>query len=197
MQETRKPLVHPSYIVMTLVLAGVSALFLGFSASYLYNRFTVGLEPIAVPILFYVNTLILIGSSYTLIQAKKSYLADNTENYKTYLWITMGLTILFLVAQIVAWNQMLAQNISLTSGNMAAYLYLISAIHLAHVIAGIPFLGYFIYNAIKKMVSPVSVLVYFSDEDKKRGLDLLTLYWHFLDGLWIYLVLFFLVNYLF
>jgi len=80
---------------------------------------------------------------------------------------------------------------------MAAYLYLISAIHLAHVIAGIPFLGYFIYNAIKKMVSPVSVLVYFSDEDKKRGLDLLTLYWHFLDGLWIYLVLFFLVNYLF
>jgi len=85
MQETRKPLVHPSYIVMTLVLAGVSALFLGFSASYLYNRFTVGLEPIAVPILFYVNTLILIGSSYTLIQAKKSYLADNTENYKTYL----------------------------------------------------------------------------------------------------------------
>jgi len=182
---------------MTLVLVGVSALFLGFSASYLYNRFTVGLIPIALPWLFYFNTLILIGSSVTLIQAKKQYLIDDTKKYKLYLWITLGLTVLFLIAQIIAWNQMLAQNISLTSGNMAAYLYLISAIHLAHVIAGIPFLGYHIYVAIKRMVSPVSVLVYFSDEDKKRGLDLLTLYWHFLDGLWIYLVLFFLINYLF
>ena len=47
------------------------------------------------------------------------------------------------------------------------------------------------------MKEPVSVLVYFSDPEKRLKLRLLTIYWHFLDGLWIYLVLFFWVNYLF
>ncbi len=197
MSQSRQPIIHPSYIIMVLVLAGITTLFLGFSGAYLYNRFTVGLTPIHLPWLFYLNTFILLASSWTLIQAKKQYLIDDTEKYKLFLIITLGLTILFLLAQVVAWYQLFAQNISLTSGNMAAYMYLISGLHLAHVIAGIPFLSYFIYIAIKKMKSPVSVLVYFSDPDKKRNLDLLTWYWHFLDGLWIYLVLFFLINYLF
>lgn len=197
MKEARQPIVHPSYIIMVLVLAGVTALFLGFTGSYLYSRFTADLTPIHLPWLFYFNTLILLGSSFTLIQAKKQYLIDDTDKYKLYLVITLGLTVLFLIAQVAAWYQLLDQNIGLTSGNMASYMYLISGLHLAHVVAGIPFLCYFIYIAVKKMKSPVSVLVYFSDPDKKRNLDLLTLYWHFLDGLWIYLVLFFLINYLF
>jgi len=61
---------------------------------------------------------------------------------------------------------------------------------------GIPFLAWFYWMAKKKMVEPVSVLVYFSDPEKKLRLRLLTIYWHFLDGLWIYLVLFFWINYL-
>lgn len=197
MKPKQQYFVHPSYIILFLVLAGVTALFLGFSASYLYNRIQSDLTPIHLPWLFYVNTLLLIGSSYTLVQAKQAYLFDNTERYRLMLNITMVLTIIFLGAQLVAWYQLFSENISLQSGNMAAYMYLISGLHFAHVIAGIPFLGYFIYIAYKKMISPVTVLVYFSDPDRKRSLQLLTIYWHFLDGLWLYLVLFFLINYLF
>lgn len=197
MTQGRKYFIHPSYIIMTLVLTGITALFFGFSASYLYNRFTSDLQPIYLPSMFYFNTILLLCSSAVLVYAKKQYLADDTHKYKLALVVTMVLTILFLIAQIVAWNQLLSNNIGLTSGNMASYMYVISGLHFAHVIAGIPFLGYFIFIAIRKMKSPVSVLVYFSDPDKKRRLDLLTLYWHFLDGLWIYLVLFFLLNYIF
>jgi cytochrome c oxidase subunit 3 len=52
----------------------------------------------------------------------------------------------------------------------------------------------FAITAYKRMKEPVSVLIYFSDPAKKRKLNLLTTYWHFLDALWIYLVLFFLIN---
>ena len=45
------------------------------------------------------------------------------------------------------------------------------------------------------MKEPVTVLVYFSDPEKRLRLRLLTIYWHFLDGLWIFLVLFLLANY--
>lgn len=180
---------------MTLVLAGITVLFLGFSGAYLYSRFQAALIPIKLPSLFYFNSLILVASSFALMKAKAYYIHDQTEKYRLALMVTMGLTVLFLIAQIVAWMQLFNNNVFLTTGNMEAYMYVISGLHFAHVIAGIPFLGWFIIESIRKMKSPVSVLIYFSDPDKKRRLDLLTLYWHYLDALWIYLVLFFLVNY--
>jgi len=196
MTKERNFLIHPSYIVMFLVLAGVTALFLGFSAAYFYTRVDAGTPPIKLPPLFYFNTLILIGSSYTLHWAKKSYLADHTEHYKIALIVTLLLTFGFLAAQIFAWKQLMASNVFVNYNNMASYMYLISGVHFAHVVAGIPFLIIFIVNAVRKMKSPVSVLIYFSDLAKQRRLNLFNIYWHFLDGLWIYLVIFFLVNWL-
>ena len=196
MTNERNFLIHPSYILMFLLLAGISSLFLGFSGAYLYNRIQQGIPPVKLPPLFYFNTLILICSSLMLRWAKKSYLADNTKNYKTALFITLFLTIGFLISQIFAWGQLRSSDIFIDYNNMASYMYLISGLHFIHVIAGIPFLTMFVINAVTKMKTPVSVLIYFSDIKKKRRLGLFNIYWHFLDGLWIYLVLFFLINYL-
>ena len=192
--DERNYLIHPQYLAMGLLLMGISALFLGFSAAYLYNRVQSGLEPIQLPILFVFNALILVGSSLTLNYARTYYKEDKTLKYQQALAVTLFLTILFLGSQIVAWMQMYDRGIFVNNDNMTSYLYIISIVHFAHVIAGIPFLGIFLYKSLKLMKEPVSVLVYFSDPYKKRHLNLLTMYWHFLDFLWIYLVLFFLVN---
>ena len=196
MTKERNFLIHPSYIVMFLILAGITTLFLGFSAAYLYNRVQQNILPIKLPSLFYWNSLILIGSSVSMIYAKRCYKNDQTNSYKVSLIITAILTISFLIAQIYAWFQLQNQEIFINYSNMASYLYVISGLHFVHVIGGIPFLAGFIMVAFNKMKSPVSVLIYFSDQSKKRKLDLLNIYWHFLDALWIYLVLFFLINYL-
>lgn len=192
----RKHIIHPYYIIMTLILAGITALFLGFSASYLYSRIQEGAPAVQLPQLFYWNTILLVGCSGLLMMSKKAYETDQTERYQVILGLTVVVTILFLVMQVIAWKQMYDMNITIDGSNMGSYLYVISALHFAHVVAGIPFLIVFLITSIKRMKEPVSVLVYFSDPDKKRKLDLLTLYWHFLDALWIYLVLFFWVNYL-
>lgn len=196
MTEERDYLIHPHFILMILLLAGISSLFLGFSAAYLYNRFQQSIPPVELPSLFYFNTLLLLSSSLTLWRAKNAYRNDQTERYKWMLGITLILTVLFLVSQIFAWLQMQSQDIFINYSNMASYLYAISALHFIHVIVGIPFLVLFLTTAIRKMKTPVSVLIYFSDLDKRRKLNLLNIYWHFLDGLWIYLVLFFMINYL-
>jgi cytochrome c oxidase subunit 3 len=194
MVEERNYLIHPSYIAMTLLLAGVTALFLGFTAAYIYTRVQNNLEPFDLPLLFVGNTSILIAASYVLKRAMDYYRSDQTEKYQRSLGITLALTVVFLFAQIIAWQQLHNEGVFVNHSNMASYLYLISIIHFAHVVAGIPFLAIFLYKSIKKMKEPVSVLVYFSDPDKRRRLKLLTIYWHFLDILWVYLVLFFLVN---
>ena len=98
--------------------------------------------------------------------------------------------------RVPGWSQLFANQVYIHSDNSAGYLYVISGLHIAHVIAGLPFLAAFFWTARKRMKEPVSVLVYFSDPEKRLKLRLLTIYWHFLDGLWIYLVVFFFINYL-
>ena len=187
---------HPQNVLMMLLLAGLTALFLAFSAAYIYSRVQNQSPPVAIPYLFVFNTLLLLGSGYTLKRAKICYLEDNTAGYQRSLLLTIIITSLFLVMQLIAWWQLFNQQIFINSSNAASYLYVISIMHFLHVIAGLPFLIIFLHTAHKKMKEPVSVLIYFSDPEKRLKLRLLTIYWHFLDGVWIYLVFFFWINYL-
>lgn len=196
MVPQRKYLIHPYYIILTLAIAGITALFLGVTAAYMYNRIQQGVAPVQLPALFYFNTLIIASSSITLVMAMKMYKEDDTRKFRLFLWTTLVLSVLFFIMQLIAWKQLSANNIGLTSSTMASYMYFISGLHLVHLAGGIPFLIHFIYLAHVKMRDPVTVLLFFSDVDRKRVLHMLNIYWHFLDGLWIYLMLFFLLNYL-
>lgn len=192
--NNRSLILHPYNIFLTLTLASITVLFLAFSAAFVYSRVESNMPPIRLPIIFYFNTLILVGSSLTMRWAKQCYLNDNTENYQLALLTTIILTIFFMVCQYIGWSDLFSRKLFIGTDNSSSYLYLISGLHFAHVIAGLPFLVLFLATARKRMKEPVSVLVYFSDPLKRLKLRLLTIYWHFLDILWIYLVLFFLVN---
>ncbi|MBX2815554.1 MAG: cytochrome c oxidase subunit 3 [Saprospiraceae bacterium] len=195
-QQRRSFGIHPYKILVYLLLAGITALFLALSAAYLYTRINHGMPALAIPPVFIVNIGVLLSSSFFLIRAKRDYQRDDTERYKRDLLITIILTILFVCGQIYGWSSMIKQDIAVNEHTGASYLYLISGVHLAHVFGGLPFLILFYITAVRKMVEPVSVLLYFTDPEKRMKLNLLTIYWHFLDALWIYLVIFFAANYL-
>lgn len=194
MEKKGEFLFHPQNIMLFFLLLGLSFLFLGLTVSYVYLRVTNGVPPVQAPLLFYLNTVVLLISSWMMVQAKRAYLDDDTEKYQHFLLRTLQLSLLFLVLQIAAWVQLFLNNIHLSSSPTAAFLYVLSIVHLAHVIAGLPFLFLFYRTAKKRMIDPVTVLIYFSDPEKRLKLRLLTIYWHFLDLLWIYLVLFFAIN---
>lgn len=188
---------HPYNVMLLLLLFGLSLLFIALTVSYTYIRVTMAVPPVQLPWLFLLNTVVLLGSSYTMIQARKCYLHDNTEGYQQNLKYTIGLSLLFMVMQGIAWYWLFQINsVGLNASTTTGFLYVISFTHLAHVVAGLPFLVLFYNSARKRMVDPVTVLVYFSDPEKRLKLRLLTIYWHFLDILWIYLVLFLGINYL-
>jgi cytochrome c oxidase subunit 3 len=189
-------LFHPSNVMLTLLLFGLSVLFVALTLSYVYTRVTMDVPPGRVPLLFLLNTGILLGSSYTMVLARRAYRDDDTAGYIRRLSQTMWLSVGFMVMQSLAWLLLFSQNILLSTSTTTAYLYVISFLHLVHVVAGLPFLYVFLRAARKHMVDPVTVLIYFSDADRRLRLRLLTIYWHFLDVLWIYLVLFFGINYL-
>ncbi len=184
---------HPYKIFMYLLLGSLSALFFGISAAYLYQIVNNQIDTITPPMIFILNSLLLLASSWFIIRANKAYLADDTDKYTYSLIITLILTIIFMIAQSAAWMYMMTNGMLARNNPSTGYLYVISGLHFMHVIGGIPFLALFIHAAYKRMKEPVSVLVYFSDPEKRLKLRLLTIYWHFLDALWIYLVVFFLL----
>lgn len=188
---------HPYNVMLFLLLFGLTLLFLALTISYTYIRVTMDVPPVQLPALFLLNTVILLGSSYTVVQAKRRYLEDDTEGYQRNLRYTIGLSVLFMVMQGVAWYWLFQiNNVGMNASTTTGFLYVLSIAHLAHVVAGLPFLIAFYHTARKRMVDPVTVLVYFSDPEKRLKLRLLTIYWHFLDILWVYLVVFLGVNWL-
>lgn len=184
-------------IGLFLLLLSLTMLFMAFSIGYVFTRSQNSVDGVYLPPIFILNSFILLASSYSMNKANKAYKDDNTQGYQKALTTTMMLTIAFMGAQVVGWFYFKSLLIGDNIGNGANYLYAISGLHFAHIIGGIPFLSVFLYNAYKKMQEPMTVLLYFSDPVKRMRLQLLTIYWHFLDGLWIFLVLFFLLNMLF
>lgn len=195
-RDYRSLVMHPYHIGLVLLIAGLSMLFAGFSGAYIYNRMQSGMEPVRLPWIFFANILTLLASGWALRSAKTCYLRDKTPEYERFLGLTVALSLLFLGGQIAGWNQLFTQNVHLDTGPMAAYLYLLSFVHLMHVVAGLPFLIAFWLSARNRMKEEVSVAVYFSDPDKRLKLKMLMLYWQFLDILWIYLVAFLFLNYI-
>ncbi len=108
--QTRSMAFHPYNIYLMLTLAGIVVLFIALSASFIYSRVEGNIPVIKLPPIFLFNTLILLGSSATLIWAKRCYLSDHTENYQKALIYTIVLTLIFMIAQFIGWQQLFASN---------------------------------------------------------------------------------------
>ncbi|MGB0861792.1 MAG: cytochrome c oxidase subunit 3 [Saprospiraceae bacterium] len=189
-------ILHPYKIMLFFLLISVSMIFVGVIAAYLYQRITMKFEPVRLPYVFLLNACILLLSSYTLNLSHKAYLEDNTEKYKKMLLATLGVTLIFMAAQAASWTWMYNTGQFPASGIGGQYIIVFGVLHFVHIFAGLPFFILFIITAYKRMKEPVSVLIYFSDPEKKMKLRLLSVYWHYLDVLWWILVLFFTFNYL-
>lgn len=185
--------VPPSSVIMILLLMGITALFSALSIAYLYSRIDKGMDSIRVPWLFVFNTFILASSSFCIQKCRKYF---NQQDEKLILkWgiLTLSATLLFLFLQTIAWNQLLSQHISPGSSGGHGYLYAISILHFLHVAAGIPFLIMILLPLYASGKEGNSVL-YFLNDDQKTKLKHTAWYWHFIDVMWIYLMLFFLVS---
>lgn len=179
--------------MMVLILLGITALFGALSFAYIYSRVDKGMNSIKLPALFAFNTLILLASSYFIQQSKKYF--DQKEELKVLRNGVFALiaTLLFLCLQAIAWHQLLRQQLLPGSSGGHGFLYAISILHFLHVIAGLPFLARIIlplYTAYKNGNASLIMI----DEAEKRKLKHTTWYWHFIDVMWIYLVVFFMIS---
>ena len=161
--------------------------FAGWTSAYIVSSSREDwLSDLELPSSFYISTVVIIISSITYILAKKAIKENKRSNCTNYLWATLGLGIVFIILQFRGFSEMVAQGYYFTgptSNIKLSYVFLIASVHIAHVAAGIISLIVVLYNQIKKKYTP----------DKMLGISLGATFWHFLDLLWVYLMLFMLL----
>ena len=167
---------------------GMASLIMGFagwtSAYIVSSTREDWLTDFELPSAFIFSSIMIVLSSLTYIQAKRA-----TENGKSiqatqFLLLTLLLGVGFIVVQFIGFSQMIGQGYYFTgptSNITMSYIFLIAAVHIAHVVAGLISLLVVFYNQRSGKYSPGNML----------GMELGASFWHFLDILWIYLVLFF------
>lgn len=138
---------------------------------------------IELPQAFFISTAVIILSSLTYILAKRAVINGKNSVGTTWLLVTLGLGIIFIFFQFSGFSEMVAQGYYFTgptSSIKISYVFLIAMVHIVHVVAGIISLLVVLYNQYKGKYSPTEYL----------GLSLGATFWHFLDVLWVYLIIF-------
>ncbi|PIB27316.1 heme-copper oxidase subunit III [Maribacter sp. 4G9] len=158
--------------------------FAGWTSAYIVSSSREDwVSSLALPTSFYISTVIIITSSITYILAKKAVKEGNDKMGATWLLVTLALGIAFILMQFNGFSQMVARGYYFTGPTSTiklSYVFLIAMVHIVHVVAGLISLLVVLYNQYKGKYT----------KDEYLGISLGATFWHFLDLLWVYLLLF-------
>jgi cytochrome c oxidase subunit III len=163
------------YAITMTFAALTSALIVRKGSSFDWQSFT-------LPSILYLNTALLLGSSVTLQTARRRVatfmggIANPGESPARWLYITLVFGLLFVIGQYVAWARLSAEGFYLATNPSSSFFYLLTAAHVLHVLGGLAGLLYVIGKLRKS-------------ELRRSTLDAASRYWHFVDLLWVYLLL--------
>lgn len=137
---------------------------------------------VAIPSILYFNTLLLIASSVTLEISRRrvaefmGHVQSNLTTPTRWLYLTLGLGFLFVIGQYIAWRQLSAQGVYLASNPNSSFFYVLTAAHALHVLGGL--------GGLLRVIHKLG-----NSSLRRSTLDATSRYWHFMDVLWIYLLL--------
>jgi cytochrome c oxidase subunit III len=168
---------NPDLFGLWAFLGTVAMLFIGFTSAYILRRASADWQPLTAPPMLWFNTVALLASSATLETARRRLRGWDLPGCERFLLLTGGLGLLFVAGQYVGWQQLAAQGVFLASNPHSSFFYVLTALHALHLFGG---LCWFVAVMLR-----LRRMAYLPGED---GLRLFATYWHFLGGLWVYLL---------
>lgn len=189
----RQLIKNPATIIVNFLLAGIVVLFLSLSYGYIFTMGSNWIE-FKLPKVFWLSTIAILCVSFFLRRTLRMYDLDNPKKLKRSLMFALCFAALFVYFQLKGWSLLTAQGLTLQSSNSVSYLYLLTGLHILHVIVGIVFLIVAVYRSHFNTIDKVKALLFFSDKHKRTRLKLLNTYWHTIDFLWLYLFFAFLFH---
>jgi len=180
--------IHPHKLLLWIAICSICMMFAGWTSAFLVRKAQGNWLLFPMPWSFWISTIVILTSSVTMHLTLRSFTQRNMKLYKAMLASTTFLGVAFMLLQLYGFYQLGQSGVTLASngdGVSGSFIYVISSVHILHMLGGVIALVvmYLVVNFSKK------TKIYSS-----TGLEILSTYWHFVDVLWIYLFLFFLLN---
>jgi cytochrome c oxidase subunit 3 len=165
-----------------VTMASIVMLFTSLSSAYIVRAASSSdWQPLAMPRILLLSTALILVSSGTLEAARRKLRNIGSTGYKQWLLLTVILGFGFLVSQLFAWRQLVRQGVYVASNPHSSFFYLLTALHGAHLLGGLAALAYLSLRRRAPQENPAA------GSQAQAKADAVTLYWHFMDFLWIYL----------
>lgn len=180
--EQRKR-IHPHKFTLWVGVASIVMMFAGLTSAYIVKRNQANWVTFDLPAMFWYSTAIIVLSSITLYLSQNAFKKREMSRYRKLVVATLLLGILFVVMQVIGFNQLWVRGMTLTKNVSFSFLYVILGLHALHVIGGIVALVVLFAKAFSSKIRNYNIV----------PLEVISTYWHFVDVLWIYLLVFLLL----
>ena len=171
-----------------VAISSILMLFVALASAYIVRSASGNdWQPIVMPKVLWLSTALILISSFTMEVSRRSLKQQNDTGYGRWLIFTIALGLMFLASQVIAWRQLVRQGAYLASNPYNSFFYLFTAAHGLHLLGGILALSYLLLRTTKKRGTVEGEL------RRAGAAGAATIYWHFMDGLWVvlFLLLFF------
>lgn len=182
----RRNRIHPKKFALIMACASMMMMFAAFTSAYIVRQAAGNWLEFRLPNVFFVSTIILLSSSLALHGSYLSFKRGNKLAYRWLMVLSFVLGLGFVASQYLGWQAMVDIGVELTTNPSGSFIYVISGVHVAHVLGGIAALLVALLHAF--------TLPYKPTPKRKLRFEMTLIYWHFVDLLWVYLLLFFIMQ---
>jgi cytochrome c oxidase subunit 3 len=179
-----------TYTVGMVVGLGASSMFfMALISASVVHRGMPGSDwvPLHPPSLLWLNSVIALASSITLVQARRMFKAGRERSFHQWWIATAILGVGFLAGQILAWRQLVSAGVYLLSNPSVGFFYVFTAAHGLHLVGGVIALLWIGWRQSRGWRRSRGI-------SANTATSVAALYWHFVTALWLFLFSFFLIG---
>ncbi len=173
--------INPQKFVLWLGIASIIMLFAALTSAYIVRSRADDWVQFNIPLIFWINTGIILISSATMHLAYISFKQGKYTVFKTALGLTLLLGVAFTIGQYEGWLKLASIGMFLDGNPAGSFVYVISFVHLLHILGGMVAMLVIFFKPLLKPYNPNKIV----------QIQMVSIYWHFVDILWVYLILFF------
>ena len=181
--EKQRKKIHPHKFTLWVAIGSIVMMFAGLTSAFIVKSNQVNWKTVGLPKVFWFSTIAIIASSITVAMALRSFKHRRMNEYRSLIGVTLILGVAFVVLQWAGFNALWEKQVTFKGAGAGQFLYVIFGLHAIHVIGGVVAL---IIMFIKAFAGKVKLY-------SSVPVEVMATYWHFVDALWIYLLVFFLV----
>lgn len=176
---------NPKKFLVWLFIVSIVMIFGSLTSAYIVRQAEGNWKVFEMPSIFLYSTFVLLASSVTIHLAYLAAKKEDINKNRLFLGLSLILALAFLYMQLLGWKELTKSGVFFSFGNPSeSFLYVLTGLHAFHLLTGIIFIIIVLISSFKNSVRTNRLLQN----------EMCATYWHFLDGLWLYLYLFLMFN---